>query len=101
TVFRIKLGRTAKTALLTVAAVLVTYGIVVTVLPSKVWTPFSASFVMPQIGWKGVFTVAIAFDLIAAVLAFFVLRKMKAPELSTEQATSAAATGKVPVPGAA
>src|SRR5215470_12216989 len=102
TVFRIKLGRTAKTALLTVAAVLVTYGIVVTVLPSKIWTPFSASFVMPQIGWKGVFSVAIAFDLIAAVLAFFVLRKMKAPQLSTEQATSsAAATGKVPVPGAA
>jgi len=102
TVLRIKLGRTARTALLTVAAVLVTYGIVVTVLPKQVWTPFSASFVMPQIGWKGVFTVAIAFDLIAAVLAFFVLRKMKAPQLSTEQATSsAAATGKVPVPGAA
>jgi hypothetical protein len=34
---------------------------------------------MPNVGWAGVFKVAIAFDMIAAVLAWFVLRKMKPP----------------------
>jgi hypothetical protein len=33
---------------------------------------------VPEIGWSGVFKIAIAFDLISAVLAFFVLRKMRA-----------------------
>jgi len=36
---------------------------------------------MPKWGWTGVFRVAIVFDLIAAVLAYFVLRNMKAPAL--------------------
>ena len=34
---------------------------------------------MPKVGWAGVFGIAIAFDLTAAVLAFFVLRRMKVP----------------------
>ena len=34
---------------------------------------------MPKIGWAGVFSIAIVFDLSAAALAFFVLRKMKVP----------------------
>jgi len=34
---------------------------------------------LPKIGWAGVFPVAIAFDLAAAALAFFVLRRMKVP----------------------
>lgn len=101
TVLRVKLPPVARVSLLTIAAILVTYGIIVTVLPSKIWTPFNAKFTMPQIGWKGVFSVAIAFDLIAALLAFFVLRKMKAPVLATQQTSSVAATGKVTVPGAA
>ncbi|HKF20492.1 MAG TPA: oxalate/formate MFS antiporter [Candidatus Angelobacter sp.] len=81
TVFRIKLNAAVRSVLLTVALVLVTYGIIVVLLPGRIKTPFSASFIMPQIGWRGVFSVAIAFDLIAAVLAFFVLRNMKAPAL--------------------
>jgi len=60
------------------------------VIPT-VWTPFAAKFTVPQVGWSGVFKVAIAFDVIAAVLAFFVLRKMKAPVLQTEATTSAVA----------
>ncbi len=86
TVFRIKLGM-AKGILLVVAGMLIAWGIVLTVLP-KFWTPsfMGAKFTMPKTGWGGVFKVAIAFDLIAAVLAFFVLRKMKAPAVSTEQA---------------
>jgi MFS transporter, OFA family, oxalate/formate antiporter len=100
TVLRIMLAPAVKTALLTIAAVLVTYGIIVTVLPQKIWTPFHATFTMPQVGWKGVFSVAIVFDLIAAALAFFVLRRMKAPVLVAAE-EQAAAQVKVQVPGAA
>ncbi|HVS74231.1 MAG TPA: oxalate/formate MFS antiporter [Candidatus Acidoferrales bacterium] len=78
TVFRLQLGRIAKSILLIVAGVLITYGIILTVVPS-VWTPFAAKFMMHKAGWGGVFKVAIVFDLIAAFLAFFVLRRMKPP----------------------
>jgi hypothetical protein len=77
-VLGLHLGRNAKAILLTVAGVLITYGILLTVVPT-VWTPFSAKFTLPKAGWAGVFRIAIVFDLTAAVLAFFVLRKMKAP----------------------
>jgi hypothetical protein len=78
TVLRLQLSRNTKAILLAVAAVLVTYGIILTVVPT-VWTPFSAKFTMPNTGWKGVFRVAIVFDACAALLAYFVLRRMKAP----------------------
>jgi hypothetical protein len=51
---------------------------VVTVVP-KVWSPFAAKFALPKIGWVGVFGFAIAFNVIASALAFFVLRRMKVP----------------------
>ena len=57
---------------------LITYGIILTVVPA-VWTPFHAKFMLPKAGWMGVFRVAITFDACAALLAFFVLRRMKAP----------------------
>src|SRR5215472_698284 len=100
TAFRIRLGTAVKSVLLAIAVVLVTWGIIVTVAPGKIWTPFHAQFTMPSIGWKGVFSVAIVCDLIAAVLAFFVLRKMKAPVLSAEQAESGKLQAGI-VPGAA
>jgi OFA family oxalate/formate antiporter-like MFS transporter len=78
TALRLELGRKTKSILLVVAGALITYGIALTVVP-KVWTPFAGKFTMPKIGWVGVFGIAIAFDLIAAVLAFFVLRRMKVP----------------------
>src|SRR6266849_1167662 len=78
TALRLELGRNTKAILLAVAGALVTYGIVLTVVP-KVWTPFAGKFTMPKIGWVGVFGIAIVFDLTAAVLAFFVLRRMKVP----------------------
>jgi OFA family oxalate/formate antiporter-like MFS transporter len=81
TVLRLELGRSAKAILLAVAGVLIAYGIVLTVVPT-VWTPFHAKFMMPKTGWMGVFRVAIVFDACAALLAFFVLRRMKAPALS-------------------
>jgi MFS transporter, OFA family, oxalate/formate antiporter len=78
TALRLQLGRNTTAMLLAVAGVLITYGIILTVVPT-VWTPFHAKFVMPKTGWQGVFRVAIVFDLAAALLAFFVLRRMKAP----------------------
>jgi OFA family oxalate/formate antiporter-like MFS transporter len=80
TVFQMDLGGLAKKALLAVAGLLVVYGIVLTVMPTLP-TPFSAKFTMPKVGWFGVFAVAIAFDIIAATLAFFVLRNMKVPTM--------------------
>lgn len=90
TVLHIQLSRVAKTTLLAVAGALVAYGIILTVV-STVWTPFAAKFTMPKIGWFGVFTVAIVCDSIAAVLAFFVLRNMKAP--AAREVVAVAATG--------
>lgn len=78
TALRLELGRNTRAILLAVAGALITYGIVLTVVPS-VWTPFAAKFTMPKVGWAGVFRVAIVFDVAAAGLAFFVLRRMKAP----------------------
>jgi MFS transporter, OFA family, oxalate/formate antiporter len=98
-VFRVKLGP-AKGGLLAIAAVLITWGILLTVVPDKIWTPFGAKFVMPKIGWAGVFKVSIAFDLIAAALAFFVLRKMKAPTPVTAE-TYRGQPAEVRAPGAA
>src|SRR5215467_2974842 len=80
--FRVQLGATIKTIVLTIGGALIAYGIVLTVMPD-VWTPFTAKFNLPYWGWSGVFKIAIVFDLIAAVLAFFVLRKMKAPVKQT------------------
>jgi len=87
TVLRLQLSRNAKAILLAVAGVLITYGIILTVVPT-VWTPFAAKFTMPNTGWKGVFRVAIVFDACAAVLAFFVLRRMSAPVKSEVPGTA-------------
>jgi MFS transporter, OFA family, oxalate/formate antiporter len=95
TVFQMNLGGGAKKAILGVAGALVLYGISLTVIPS-VPTPFSAKWELPKVGWVGVFAVAIAFDLIAATLAFFVLRNMSVPRMN-----QAAAPAAQPAPAAA
>ena len=77
-VLHLELGRTTRSVLLAAAGLFVAYGIVLTVLRTF-WTPFSATFTLPKVGWQGVYAVAIAFDIIAAILAFFVLRRMKVP----------------------
>jgi OFA family oxalate/formate antiporter-like MFS transporter len=91
TVLRLELSGRAKGILLAAAAALVVYGIVLTVVP-KVWTPFAARFSLPKTGWAGVFGIAIAFDLIAAVLSMFVLRRMKMPSAQQEPVLSRQAT---------
>jgi OFA family oxalate/formate antiporter-like MFS transporter len=89
TVLRLDLGR-ARMPLLVVAGALVGYGVLLTVVPA-VPTLFGAKFMMPKVGWGGVFKVAIVFDLTAAVLAFFVLRKMKQPMKPQQQGLSISA----------
>lgn len=97
TVLKIKLG-SAKPILLVVAGLIVTYGLVMTVIPSV--PGFHAKVMMPKVGWQGVFKVAIAFDWVAAVLAWFVLRKLKAPVKSQAQRAIAAAKEKAVAVGA-
>jgi MFS transporter, OFA family, oxalate/formate antiporter len=79
-VLRLHLKKKTHDTLFGIGMALVLYGIVLTVLP-HVWTPFGAKFTLPKIGWVGVFSVAIVFDLAAASIAFFVLRRMKVPVL--------------------
>src|SRR6185436_14167923 len=77
-VLGLRISRKLHDTLFYIGLCLVTYGIVLTVVPGA-WTPFAAKFTLPKVGWVGVFAVAIVFDLTAAVLAFFVLRRMKLP----------------------
>jgi MFS transporter, OFA family, oxalate/formate antiporter len=89
-VLRIQLAKAARSVLLIVAGIMILYGLTLTVLPNF-WSPFAAKFAVPNIGWKGVFTIAIVFDWCGALLAFFVLRKMKAPALPQAAAVEAPA----------
>jgi OFA family oxalate/formate antiporter-like MFS transporter len=86
TVLGMALKKRTHDTLFGVAVLIALYGIILTVVP-RLWTPFSARFMLPRIGWAGVFGIAIVFDLIAAILAFFVLRRMKVPSLSTSATT--------------
>jgi hypothetical protein len=78
TLFHLKFSRSVRTTLMGVAGAIVVYALLLTVLPG-IWTPFKAKIAVPKIGWNGVFGISIAFDLIAAALAFFVLKRLKAP----------------------
>jgi hypothetical protein len=85
-VLRLHISRKLHDTLFTIGALIVLYGIFLTVVPG-IWTPFAARFPLPKIGWAGVFAVAIVFDLTAATLSFFVLRRMKVPSIPTVPAT--------------
>ena len=76
TVLRLSLTRTARMVLYAVAALFVVWGLMLTVVPDIV-TPFAAKFAVPNIGWFGVFAIAVAFDWISALLALFVLKPMR------------------------
>jgi MFS family permease len=95
-VFRVKFNGAVKTLLIAVSAAIVVYALLLTVY-SNIPTPFVARFNVPKIGWTGVFGISIAFDVIAAGLAFFALKRLKAPELATVATEAKAAQ----VPGAA
>ena len=99
-VLRLRISRKLHDTLFYIGLAVVTYGIFLTVVP-KAWTPFAARFTLPKVGWVGVFTIAIVFDAAAAILAWFVLRRMRmpsqVPQLSyapRPEVAVAAATGK-------
>ena len=81
TVLRMRLSKKMHDTLFTIGLLTVAYGIFLTLVPGA-WTPFGAKMTLPKVGWTGVFAIAIVFDLSAAVLAFFVLRRMKVPQLA-------------------
>lgn len=88
-VLRLSFTRTTSTILYVVAGLFVLYAIVLTV--GDVWTPFAAKFIVPNIGWVGVFYFAVAFDWISALLAMFVLKPMRQKVLAQQAAPSMAA----------
>ncbi len=90
TVLRLDLSSTARSVLYLLGALLVLYGLALTVVPDAIWTPFGAKFNAPNIGWGGVFTIAAIFDICAALIAFFILRRMRVP-LGGEEPVSAEA----------
>ena len=77
TVMRIRLERAARTVLFIVAGLFLLMGLVLTVTDIS-WLP-ALKLGVPNIGWAGVFAIAVIFDWIAAILAFFVLRRMPVP----------------------
>src|SRR5690349_23003162 len=82
TVLRLHISKRLHDTLFSIGAVIVAYGVFLTVVPAA-WTPFVAHFTLPKVGWAGVFAIAIVFDLGAATLSYFVLRRMKVPHLPT------------------
>jgi MFS family permease len=94
TVLRIRMSKRLHDTLFIIGLGIVVYGIFLTVVPAS-WTPFAAKFTLPKIGWAGVFGIAIVFDLAAATLAFFVLRRMRVP---TAQETALAPVPSEPAP---
>lgn len=86
-VLKINLSAYVRNILMGVAAAIVIYALMITVIPAKIWSPFNARWGVPNIGWTGVFGISIVFDLIAAGLAVFVLKRMKAPVLEGVEAT--------------
>jgi OFA family oxalate/formate antiporter-like MFS transporter len=91
----LSLSLTTRQVLYTIGGVLVVYGLLLTVVPD-VWTPFAAGFNVPNIGWVGVFAIAAIFDVCAALIAFFVLRRMEVPQGGEQPAV-----GPGPVPALA
>ncbi len=77
TVMRLRIEAAARAALFVVAALFLVLGLYLTVTDIG-WFP-KISVTVPGIGWAGVFAVAVVFDWTAAILAFFVLRRLAVP----------------------
>jgi len=89
TLLRITLSSMSRQVLYVIGGILVLYGLFLTVVPD-IWTPFSARWTAPNIGWFGVFAIAAIFDVCAALIAFFILRRMPIPQGGEEPAVEPA-----------
>src|SRR5207247_1630028 len=90
-VLKLSISKVARRVLYGVAAAFVVFGLVLAVL-RNVPTPFDAKFVMPKIGWFGVFSIAVAFDWMAALLAIFALKPLRKRWLATQEVAPRAET---------
>ena len=97
TLLKLHISRKLHDTLFYIGLTIVVYGIFITVVPTA-WTPFSAKMTMPKVGWAGVYTIAIVFDLAAAVLSYFVLRKMKVPSVQASPAAMGASPAVATAP---
>ena len=97
TVLRMRISKKMHDTLFIIGLCIVAYGIFLTVVPAT-WMPIGAKFTLPKIGWAGVFSIAIVFDLTAATLAFFVLRRMRVPVVHEMAAAPAPSSERAPVP---
>jgi hypothetical protein len=92
TVMKLDLSKATKSLLSGISIAIVVFALVLTVMRSLPTGPFKAHWIVPKIGWSGVFGVSIVFDLVAAGLALFVLKRMKAPVKESEIPVRAGAT---------
>lgn len=90
TVLKLDLSKAAKGSLMGIAFAIVAFALLLTVLHTLPTGPFKAHWTVPKIGWAGVFGISVVFDFIAAGLALFVLKRMKAPVKSEVPATAGA-----------
>ena len=92
TLFKITLSKGTKALLSGIAIAFVCMALTLSVLPKMSSGFFHANWTVPKIGWSGVFGISIVFDLIAAGLALFVLKRMKAPLKAGEAPITAGMT---------
>jgi len=90
-VMKIALAAGARTVLFVVAGIFLVIGLVLTVTDIG-WLP-GVKVAVPNVGWGGVFAIAVVFDWSAAILAFFVLRRMAVPAGGERPSV-----GTIPVP---
>ena len=95
TVMRLAIQGGARIALFAVAGVFLVLGLFLTVTDIA-WLP-TMKLTVPNIGWGGVFAVAVIFDWTAAIVAFFILRRMKIPS-GGERPTVSQVLASAPAP---
>jgi OFA family oxalate/formate antiporter-like MFS transporter len=95
-VLKVSIGSPARRILFAIGGILVLYGLALTVWQDQLPPGGIAKWAVPAIGYQGVFGIAAAFDVVAALIAFFVLRRMRVPEggrrPSVAEATAAPAS---------
>jgi MFS family permease len=98
TVLRQSMSATARRILFGIGGVLVLYGLALTVWPEQLPPAGFAKWTVPAIGYQGVFAIAAVFDVVASVMAFFVLRRMQVPAGGTRPSVATVPTSAAAAP---
>jgi len=96
-VLKRSMGPRVRTALFAIGGVLVLYGLALTVWPEQLPPAGLAKWKVPAIGYQGVFAIAAVFDVVASLIAFFVLRRMRVPEGGRRPSVAQSVPAVVPV----